>query len=210
MKVYGGVDADPCILDLGTSWRWVVIFIPWPLYLQRKIPQYPLDRRLAGPRNRSGWPGEENLPTRTWTSTPQQSSSWPVAIPTALTHFPYIHLNVVFPSLLLVFQGDCSREVPQPKILDTFIICPILPTCPVLFLWLLISALQCWLERWVNNALKDFRRNQLWKNLDWTVGVPADIWIQHHEYKSRALLLHQPARLSNLSQPSKVHHPNTV
>jgi hypothetical protein len=29
---------DPRILDLGTSWRWVVSFTPRPLYLRRKSP----------------------------------------------------------------------------------------------------------------------------------------------------------------------------
>jgi hypothetical protein len=37
------------ILDLGTRWRWVVSFMPRPLY-----PRYPLDRRLGGPKSRSG------------------------------------------------------------------------------------------------------------------------------------------------------------
>jgi hypothetical protein len=46
MKAYGRV--DPRVLVLGTSWRWVVSFTPRPLYLQRKSPRYPLDRRLGG------------------------------------------------------------------------------------------------------------------------------------------------------------------
>jgi hypothetical protein len=33
------------ILDLGTSWRWVVCFTPWPLY-----PHYPLLGDRVGPR----------------------------------------------------------------------------------------------------------------------------------------------------------------
>jgi hypothetical protein len=36
-------------LDLGARWRWVVSF-----------PRYPLNRRLGGPRSRSGPCGEEN------------------------------------------------------------------------------------------------------------------------------------------------------
>jgi hypothetical protein len=38
------------ILDLGTRWRPVVSFTPWPLYLLL----YPLNRRLGGPQSRSG------------------------------------------------------------------------------------------------------------------------------------------------------------
>jgi hypothetical protein len=47
------------ILHFGTRLRWVVSFTPRPLYLQRKSPWYPLDRRLGGPQNRSGHGGEE-------------------------------------------------------------------------------------------------------------------------------------------------------
>jgi len=32
----------------------VVSFTPRPLYLQRKNPWYPLDRRLGGPQSQSG------------------------------------------------------------------------------------------------------------------------------------------------------------
>jgi hypothetical protein len=43
---------DPRILDLGTSWRWVVIFTPRPLYPRRKFP-----RR----HNQSGRRGKEKI-----------------------------------------------------------------------------------------------------------------------------------------------------
>jgi hypothetical protein len=42
------------ILDLGTRWKWVVSFMPRPLYLQGNSSPCPLDRRLRGPKNRSG------------------------------------------------------------------------------------------------------------------------------------------------------------
>jgi hypothetical protein len=45
--------------DLGTSWRWVVSFMPRPLYPQGKSPLYPLYRRLGGRQSRSGRGGEE-------------------------------------------------------------------------------------------------------------------------------------------------------
>jgi hypothetical protein len=55
MKTYGGTGwINLRILDLATSWGWVVSFSPLPLYYRGKSPRYPLDRRLVGPRN---WPG---------------------------------------------------------------------------------------------------------------------------------------------------------
>jgi hypothetical protein len=77
----------PRFLDLGTSWRWVVSFTPRSLYLQRKCPRYPLDRRLGGPQSRSGRHGEVKIlaPTGTQTPTPLSSSPLPDAIPTTLS-----------------------------------------------------------------------------------------------------------------------------
>jgi hypothetical protein len=49
----------PRILDFGTTRRWVVSFVPRPLYPRGKIAPYPLDRRLGGPQSRSGHGGEE-------------------------------------------------------------------------------------------------------------------------------------------------------
>jgi hypothetical protein len=54
MKAYGSGCIEPHILDLGTSWRWVVSFTPRPLYLRGNRPPYPLDRRFGGPQSRSG------------------------------------------------------------------------------------------------------------------------------------------------------------
>jgi hypothetical protein len=46
MKTYGGIGGTaPRILNLGTSWRWVVSSTPRPLY-----PRYPLCRRRVNPR----------------------------------------------------------------------------------------------------------------------------------------------------------------
>jgi hypothetical protein len=60
MKAYWGSGIKaPCILDLGTRWRCVVIFMPQPLYPQGKSPWYTLDRRLDGPQSQSGHGGEE-------------------------------------------------------------------------------------------------------------------------------------------------------
>jgi hypothetical protein len=60
MKTYWGSGGTaPRILDLGTRWRWVVSFTTRPLYPQGKTPWYPFNRRLGGPRSRSGRGGEE-------------------------------------------------------------------------------------------------------------------------------------------------------
>jgi len=53
----GGI--APRILDLNTRWRWTVSFTPRPIYTQKKNPRYPLDRRLGGPKSRSGHGVEE-------------------------------------------------------------------------------------------------------------------------------------------------------
>jgi hypothetical protein len=41
-------------LSLRTRRRYVVRFVPWPLYSQGKRLQYPMNRRLNGPNNLSG------------------------------------------------------------------------------------------------------------------------------------------------------------
>jgi hypothetical protein len=51
---------DPHILDVGTSWRWVVSFTPRSLYPWEKSPRYPLDRRLGRPQ--TTWRGEPIFP----------------------------------------------------------------------------------------------------------------------------------------------------
>jgi hypothetical protein len=56
---WGSGGIPPCIIDLGTRWRWGVNFTPRPLYPQGKSPWGPLDWRLGGPQNRSGRGGEE-------------------------------------------------------------------------------------------------------------------------------------------------------
>jgi hypothetical protein len=70
--VWGSGCIDPRFLDLGTSWRWVVIFTTRSHYPRGKSPRYTLDRRLSGPQSRSEWPGEEKIfaSTETRTSIP--------------------------------------------------------------------------------------------------------------------------------------------
>jgi hypothetical protein len=45
MKKYGEVKYSSTILDFGIS------FMPWPLYLCRKSPHYPLDKMQGGPQS---------------------------------------------------------------------------------------------------------------------------------------------------------------
>jgi hypothetical protein len=63
--VWGSRYINSRFLDLGTSLRWVVSFTPQTLQPLRKIPMYPLDRRLGDPLYRSGWCGEEKILDRT-------------------------------------------------------------------------------------------------------------------------------------------------
>jgi hypothetical protein len=74
--VWGSGCIHPRFLDLATSWRWVVSFTPQPLYPRRKRRRHPLDRRLGGPKSRSGRRGEVKIldPTGTRTPTPWSSS----------------------------------------------------------------------------------------------------------------------------------------
>jgi hypothetical protein len=50
MKAYWGSGGIMPNIDLGTRWRWMVSFMPRPLYPQGKNL---LDRRLGGPQSRS-------------------------------------------------------------------------------------------------------------------------------------------------------------
>jgi hypothetical protein len=61
---------DQRILDLSTSWRQVVSFTPRPLYSAENRSQYPLNRRLSGPKNPYGRREEEKIVAPTWTPTP--------------------------------------------------------------------------------------------------------------------------------------------
>jgi hypothetical protein len=48
MKVYWGGGTALHMLDLGTTRRWVVNFMPWLFYSRGNSPQYQLDRRMGG------------------------------------------------------------------------------------------------------------------------------------------------------------------
>jgi hypothetical protein len=78
---------DPSFLDLDTNWKWVVSFMPRPLYPRGKSLRYSLDTRLDVHQSWSGWCGEEKIldPSRTQTPTPWSSSPQSVTIPIALS-----------------------------------------------------------------------------------------------------------------------------
>jgi hypothetical protein len=73
------------ILDLGTRWRWVVSFTPWPFYPPRKEPLISIGQEAGWTQKQSGHSGEEKnlLPLpgiEPWGFSPQA-----VAIPTGLS-----------------------------------------------------------------------------------------------------------------------------
>jgi hypothetical protein len=56
---WGSGGIAPRILDLSTSWRWMISSTLRPLYPQGNSPWCPLDRRLGGSQSRSERGGEE-------------------------------------------------------------------------------------------------------------------------------------------------------
>jgi hypothetical protein len=66
MKVYWGVEVR--ILDLGTTWRWVVSLTRRSLYHQEKSPWQSLGRRLGGSQSRGG--EEKNSQPLPWLEPP--------------------------------------------------------------------------------------------------------------------------------------------
>jgi hypothetical protein len=79
MMTYGIWRYTSTILDLGTSWRWVVSFTPRPLYTRGKCTQYPWIGAWVGPR--AGLDAVEQRKI----SWPRPSSPYPVTIPTELS-----------------------------------------------------------------------------------------------------------------------------
>lgn len=75
----------PFILNLSTSWRWVVSFTPWPLYPKERTP-VPKSRRLGGPWSLSGcfWRREKSPAHIDMIPRPSSQDS-AVAIPTTLS-----------------------------------------------------------------------------------------------------------------------------
>jgi hypothetical protein len=78
------------ILHLGTKWRRVASFTPRPFYPRGNGPRYPLDRRLGGPKSRSGRCGVEKDLLPLPGIEPRSFSTQPVATPTELSRLPTI------------------------------------------------------------------------------------------------------------------------
>jgi hypothetical protein len=63
MKIYwGSGGAVPRIHNLGTRWRWMVIFSSWLLYTRLGSTLYVLDMTLGVPQSQSGPSGDEKEP----------------------------------------------------------------------------------------------------------------------------------------------------
>jgi hypothetical protein len=107
--VWGCGCIDPHLLDLGTSWRWVVSFTYRELYPWGKSPRYTLDRMLGGRR------AEEKIfgPTGTRTPTPRSSSVFIVI--TVVRHILYLLIikEQVHHRLSQAFTEMSSQQKPS-------------------------------------------------------------------------------------------------
>jgi hypothetical protein len=97
--VLGSGGIAPCILDLGTRWRWVVSFTTQSLYSQGKGPWCPLDRSLSGPQSQSGRGGEE-----------KNSQPRPGLEPRINWSYITPHNNVTIPHLTRTLRGVRSNR----------------------------------------------------------------------------------------------------
>jgi hypothetical protein len=62
LNLSGGGGTVPCIVNLGTRWRWVVSFTPRLFYTKVRAHRTLGDKRLGRPQIRSGRCGEERNP----------------------------------------------------------------------------------------------------------------------------------------------------
>ena len=60
-RVRGAWSTAPRILNLGTRWRWVVSFMPRPLYPWRKSLHFSLNRRFSEFQSRLGFTEKKNI-----------------------------------------------------------------------------------------------------------------------------------------------------
>jgi hypothetical protein len=80
METYrGSRGIAPLILDLGIRWRWVVNFMPRPLYPQGKSPWCPLNRRWVDPRTLLDAVVKRKIPSPRRESNPRTPIVQPVA-----------------------------------------------------------------------------------------------------------------------------------
>ena len=84
--VWGSRSASPLIINLGTSWRWVVNYTHRLLYHRDKVSRYPLNRMLDVAQVRAGRFGEEiNILLLPIIGRPTSSL---VSVPTELSRLP--------------------------------------------------------------------------------------------------------------------------
>jgi len=57
--VWGSGPVAPRLINIGTTWRWQVTFMPRPFYFQGICPRYPFGRKLCGSQSRYGHCSEE-------------------------------------------------------------------------------------------------------------------------------------------------------
>jgi hypothetical protein len=104
------------ILDLSTTWRWVVNFTPRPHY-----PRNPLDRRLGGSLSWSGRCGEDKIPLLLPWIEPRLSSP-------SLCRLSYPGSKN---KMVLIYKQDTFRPIFTPYMLslDHFVRSPLnIPT----------------------------------------------------------------------------------
>jgi hypothetical protein len=78
-KYWASGGTGPHILHLSTRWRWMVSFMTQLLYAQGKSPQYPLDRRLGGPRASLDTMVKRKIPNPHWELNPRMPTVQPIA-----------------------------------------------------------------------------------------------------------------------------------
>jgi hypothetical protein len=79
MKMYwrsGGI--TPCILDLSTRWRWVVSFMPQPLYPRERVPGTHCIGGWVGPKASLDAVVKGKIPSHYWDLNPCYSVHSPV------------------------------------------------------------------------------------------------------------------------------------
>jgi hypothetical protein len=82
MKAYWGSGGiAPCILDLGTRWRWVISFTFGPLYPRERYPCTHWIGDWVGPRAGLDEVMKRTIPSPCRDSYPRSSSPQPRAIP---------------------------------------------------------------------------------------------------------------------------------
>jgi hypothetical protein len=95
------------ILNLGTRWRWLVSFMPLPLYPWGYNHQYPMDRKSGGPQSWSGCCGGKSLASaRNWTRHPPHSL---VTILTELWRFSNYNFTKLYWYVSL--QWSCDVDI---------------------------------------------------------------------------------------------------